>query len=421
MPSKRSLTVAPQCRATLSGHALKQKRRHGSNTSHRAGAFTIAEAVISMVLVSVLLVAALNTLGASKLSQKQMMDHGDAHLLAADLLSEIMRQSYADPEDVKKVDLRKTVKIHPLGLDSGESGGSRIDFDDVDDYQNWTSTLFSGMPERKDSTLITEFVGWNRSVTVERMSAVDPTLTSASEQGLKRITVTVSDGGVQAIHLVGFKGAGLPPAPTGIQVLLVVADPAVPTALETARQTLMESWGFTVTLIDDAATQVDFDAAVAITDVAYICETASSIQLNTKLTNATIGVVNEEALMIARLELADTTLFYIYKTEADITDNTHYISSTLTLGKLTLVTSQQPFVYAAGSVPADALLLAKVNKKKSMLVADTGAVLLNGFIAPGRRVQLPWGYIGFDITSLTAEGQTLMKRAIEWAASMEQP
>ena len=47
-----------------------------------------------------------------------------------------------------------------------------------------------------------------------------------------------------------------------------------------------------------------------------------------------------------------------------------------------------------------------------------GALMWGGGTATGRRVMVPWGS-GF--AALNAQGQTLMKRTIEWAASMEKP
>ena len=48
----------------------------------------------------------------------------------------------------------------------------------------------------------------------------------------------------------------------GGPLLFVVSDAASPSAQEVARQTLMESWGYTVTLIDDDATSCEFAAAM---------------------------------------------------------------------------------------------------------------------------------------------------------------
>ena len=43
---------------------------------------------------------------------------------------------------------------------------------------------------------------------------------------------------------------------------------ASPTAQELLKQALRESWGFTVNLIDDDATQAEFDTAIVANDVA---------------------------------------------------------------------------------------------------------------------------------------------------------
>ncbi len=170
--------------------------------------FTLVEAAISIVLVSVLLVAALNTMGAAKLGQCNTLARGRAHLLAEDLMAEIMRQSYADPESVGFVDLTDP-SIIPSGLttDPGESSSSRADFDDVDDYHGWTATP----PEQKDGTTIPNLTGWTRGVGIERLDPATHLLAPASELGLKRITVGVAHDGVLVTKLVAFKGAGLPP------------------------------------------------------------------------------------------------------------------------------------------------------------------------------------------------------------------
>lgn len=169
--------------------------------------FTLVEAAISIVLVSVLLVAALNTTGAAKLGQYNTLTRGRAHLLAEDLMAEIMRQSYADPEDVGFIDLTDPSLIpSELTGDSGESSGNRNDFDDVDDYHGWTATPL----EQKDGEIIPNLTGWTRSVSIERLDPATRMLAPDSELGLKRITVTVAHDDVPVTELVAFKGAGLP-------------------------------------------------------------------------------------------------------------------------------------------------------------------------------------------------------------------
>ena len=52
-----------------------------------------------------------------------------------------------------------------------------------------------------------------------------------------------------------------------------------------------------------------------------------------------------------------------------------------------------------------------------LALLETGAELYGGGFAAGRRVQVPWAQGSFDINALNADGQTIMQRAIEWAAS----
>ncbi|MCH7839761.1 MAG: hypothetical protein IID38_05945, partial [Planctomycetes bacterium] len=270
---------------------MNHRHANASFVCPRRPGFTLVEAAISTVLVSGLLVASLNTLGAAKLGQQNNAERGRAYLLAQELMSEIMRQDYADPEDVGRIDLRDaSLTTSSLGRDSGESGGSRADYDDVDDYHGWSANP----PENRDGSEIPNLTGWTRIVTVERRRLVDPTLLTATEEGLKHITVQVERDGVLIAQLEAIKGAGLPPLPTEPSVLFVVSDQANLTAQELARQTLMESWGFAVNLIAATALQSDFDNAVVNANVAYVSGYISGNDLGAKLSNMTLGVVTEE-------------------------------------------------------------------------------------------------------------------------------
>ncbi len=53
--------------------------------------------------------------------------------------------------------------------------------------------------------------------------------------------------------------------------------------------------------------------------------------------------------------------------------------------------------------------------KEGLAVINAGGSLASGGTAAGRRVQLPWGDVTFDVAALNADGQTIMQRAIEWA------
>lgn len=388
----------------------------------RRPGFTLVEAAISTVLVSGLLVATLNTVGATKLGQQNTAERGRAFLLAQELMSEVMRQEYADPEDVGPIDLRDpSLTTSVIGLDSGESGSNRSDYDDVDDYNGWTASP----PQNKDGSAIPNLTGWMRIVAVERRSLTDPTQSAATEKGLKHVTVQVTRDGALIAQLEAIKGAGLSPLAIPPAVLFVVTDPANLTAQEEAKKVLMESWGFSLELIAASDLQSAFDTAVANADVAYVGEEIQgSGDLGTKLRDASIGVVSEEETLVDEFGFAANTSLGSRDT-MDCVDNTHYITSPFALVTLTLFSSIQD-IYWLGVSPAPGLTtMGEYNGAASgdsgLAILKTGAALSGGGNAAGRRVQLPWGAASFDISTLTADGQTLVRRSIEWAANKEQP
>jgi MSHA pilin protein MshD len=164
----------------------------GYNTGRRQQAFSLIEAVMSLVIVSVMLVAALNVVGASQLSQLWTAQTTRGHLLAAELMVEIMSQDYEDPN-----------QIVAFGCESGETTGSRAGFDDVDDYHGWSSSP----PTDKTGTALSGLAGWTRSVAVQWADPMDPETVEPSESGVKRIRVTVKNGTRPVASLVAVRTA----------------------------------------------------------------------------------------------------------------------------------------------------------------------------------------------------------------------
>jgi type II secretory pathway pseudopilin PulG len=168
--------------------------RRSMPTCHRPRTFSLAEAVIAIAIVGVMLVAALHTAGAARLGEQKTGDRGKGMLLAQQLMSEILQQSYEEPVDPPV-----------FGPEVGEATGSRTSFDDVDDYDGWSASP----PEQKDGTVIPGLDGWTRSVRVERVDPADLSQVVASDTRIKRITVRVArdDAAVAAIAAVR-TGAG---------------------------------------------------------------------------------------------------------------------------------------------------------------------------------------------------------------------
>lgn len=141
-------------------------------------ALTLIEVVLSTLIVGVMTVAALNTLGAATRSSEAAGNRAVALGLADDLMAEVLNGAYREPSDTEV-----------FGPESGEDSGTRLLFDDVDDYDGWNQLP----PQARDGTTFTDRADWRRRVTVERVQPSDPTqLTSGStDAGAKRIHVFV--------------------------------------------------------------------------------------------------------------------------------------------------------------------------------------------------------------------------------------
>jgi len=159
---------------TLDNTQWRRRRRPGSDRG-----MTLVEAVVSMLIVSIMLVAALTAVGSAarnKLAQASLR-RGPA--LARDLMSEILPTHYVEPSAPPQ-----------FGPESGETGGgTREAFDDVDDYNGWSETTI----QTKDGSALADLAGWSRSVAVTYVTPADLDTAVPTDAGLKRITVTVID------------------------------------------------------------------------------------------------------------------------------------------------------------------------------------------------------------------------------------
>ena len=202
--------------------------------------------------------------------------------------------------------------------------------------------------------------------------------------------------------------------PAGARLLLVVADPDTLTTQESDRIALFESWGYSTIVIDDDAPLASYTAAIPGCSVVYVSEETTSTSIGTKLTNSSIGIVNEEQAFTNELGISSSATLSS-ATQLQISSNTHYITSVFPLGALTIFSTAQETVSVAGTVASDGKSLATWGANKTLVAVESGGKLSDGTFAAGRRVQLPWGGGSFDINALTTNGETLLKRAIEWA------
>jgi prepilin-type N-terminal cleavage/methylation domain-containing protein len=140
-------------------------------------AFTLVESVVAIAIVGIMISAALAAIGASAGAQKVGIKKRQAVQLGNDLLAEIEQYPYEDP------DANPT-----FGVDAGETSGSRPTYDDVDDYNGYSESP----PEDSSGSAYSAYSGWTRQVSVQYVNGTDLGV-SATDLGLKKITVTVTD------------------------------------------------------------------------------------------------------------------------------------------------------------------------------------------------------------------------------------
>jgi MSHA pilin protein MshD len=185
----------------------------------------MAEIVISTVIVGVMLVASLQSVGmvyrVRRLNANRLTGPG----LAQELLSEVLAMPYEDPQSPGGA----------IGVDSGEA--TRTNFDDVDDYNNWSSSD----AKARDGSNLSGYSGWQQQVQVAYADLTTPSNNAGSDLGLKRVTVTVTSPqgvAVSAVALRSRKGSNEQP-----QGLDASAVTSLNPSLKVGAATRTERWG----------------------------------------------------------------------------------------------------------------------------------------------------------------------------------
>jgi len=151
--------------------------------------FSMMEAVVCIALIGVALVAGLAwaggqggaTVGASARAQTITQRQAIGTMLAAELMAEIMAQAYAEPEGL-------TILLTEVN----DVAGNRSTYDDVDDYDGWSSKP----PKDRGNNALSGYTAWRRSVDVDmvRASNLDGDPLILGDSGVKRIVVRVYHG-----------------------------------------------------------------------------------------------------------------------------------------------------------------------------------------------------------------------------------
>ena len=203
-------------------------------------------------------------------------------------------------------------------------------------------------------------------------------------------------------------------SPRGAGTVLLVRNQNNPTSIDTDNQERLESWGYTVNLINDWASQSEYDTAFASNDVVLISG-ASPFAVGTKLTNAPIGVVNSRGELNDELGIASGYSSPV-SSQLDVVDNSHYITAIVPTGTTEIYASPMAGLAISGGAPTGAHELGTWGGNSSIVALDQGGDLSGGGNAAGRRVLLPigattpvnWRYV-------TNTGELILQRSIDWA------
>jgi hypothetical protein len=207
---------------------------------------------------------------------------------------------------------------------------------------------------------------------------------------------------------------------TAGNALLVVGSPSSLTAQESLRKAQLEAWEYEVTLIDESDTQANFDAAVALNDVAYVPEDVSASTLSTKLVGAPIGVVVEHGDSYDDFGVTTGSAGSQSATQIDVLSNDHWITEPFSTGNLTICSSSQPMNSVSASLARGAQVLAEWPSSSSgaLIVVEAAARLSGGDRAEGRRVFLPVGDSAFQWGALAEDGLTIVQRSLSWSQGL---
>ncbi len=143
----------------------------------RQQGFTLIELIIFIVVVGIGVAGILSVYTTTIRNSADPLVRKQAMAIAESLMEEITAKEFANPT-------------------GGYTGGSRVLWDDVDDFNGYTSTGITDVL----GTAVAGLTGYNVS------PAVAVTTVTVGSASLKRIVVSVTDTQGQVISLTGYRG-----------------------------------------------------------------------------------------------------------------------------------------------------------------------------------------------------------------------
>ncbi len=146
-----------------------------SARGNQAG-FSYIEVLMASIIMSVLLTAGVHLFGNIGRSVNNTTDAVKAASLAVDLIREIKDLNYSEYEGDAN-----------LGIDAAESGADRYGYDDIDDYNNYSSAP----PKRRDGNVYDNCDDLTHAISVSFVAANDFSQEVGADEGFKKVVITV--------------------------------------------------------------------------------------------------------------------------------------------------------------------------------------------------------------------------------------
>jgi len=171
---------------------MRHSTKHPARTRPPRRGVSLAEVVISTLLVGLLIAPALHSTGSALRASRATSHRVRGTRLAEALMSEILATRYSEPDD--------TPVFGVEGSEPAANAGPRTLWDDVDDFYQWDASP----PQATDGTTLPNLTGWRRRVEIVHVDPDDLTtaLANTDDRGIKRITVTVEEDGQKMAELV---------------------------------------------------------------------------------------------------------------------------------------------------------------------------------------------------------------------------
>ncbi len=241
-----------------------------------------------------------------------------------------------------------------------------------------------------------------------------------ADDGVYTVRLSVAGpAGIAVVQKTGFIHVGSIPS------IALIGASMPPVAADAAATDLLRSLGYTVDPYDDEPANRPTAAALgAQYDLVIVSSTISSANIAGEFRTVNVPLLFwENALLrLGREALSDDGIVVAGAAAINITDTSHPITQGLPAGAMTVFQTGANMSTGRGNFGPGARILATRSgdpTQATILVADAGAQLLGGYVAPARRAFLFFEDGSF--LTATAAARDILQRTVCWSLNAARP